>query len=252
MKNSMIDCHCHLEQNDYDKDRDEVIEKCRHQLKAVITCCAHPNDFDLTLQLVEKYRGFVFATASIHPIYIKEINEMQKNKFFDLLKKYRNNIIGIGETGLDFNIEEEEFREKQKELFIEFIELSEKLRLPIVIHARGAFKEAIEILENYNAKNVLMHFFSARDLLEKVIENDWYISVNTALLRSKKVNKIVRDMLLEKILTETDSPWLGLEGRNDPTTVKVVLEKIAEIKKINFDDADKITTQNAIKLFNLP
>jgi len=206
----------------------------------------------LTLQLVEKYRGFIFATASIHPIYIKEIDEKQKNGFFDLLKKNRNDVSGIGETGLDFNIEEEKFREKQKELFVEFIELSKDLSLPVIIHARGAFKEAIEILENHNVKNVLMHFFSAKDLLEKVTRNDWYISVNTALLRSKKITKIVRDMPLEKILTETDSPWLGLEGRNDPTAVKVVVEKIAEIKKMNFDDVDKITTQNATKLFNLP
>jgi TatD DNase family protein len=247
----MIDVHCHLSQPDYQSDRDQVIEKCKQQLKAVITCCAHPNELDSTLQLVEKYKGFVFATASIHPIYINEVDEGQKNEFFDLLKRYRNNIIGIGETGLDFNIEEEKLRGKQKELFIEFIELSKDLQLPIVIHARGAFKEAIEILENHNVKNVLMHFFSARELLEKVIKNDWYISVNTALLRSKKINKIVRDTPLEKILTETDSPWLGLEGRNDPTTVKVIVEKIAEIKKINFEDVDKITTQNAIKLFNL-
>ena len=148
--------------------------------------------------------------------------------------------------------EEEKFREKQKELFIEFIELSKDLQLPVVIHARGAFKEAIEILENRNVKNVLMHFFSARDLLERVIKNDWYISVNTALLRSKKLNKIVRDMPIERILTETDSPWLGLEGRNDPAAVKLVVEKIAEVKKMNFDDVDKITTQNATKLFNLP
>jgi len=248
----MIDVHCHLSQPDYQGDIDQVIEKCKQQLKAVITCCAHPNDFDLTLQLVEKYRGFIFATASIHPIYIKEIDEKQKNGFFDLLKKNRNDVSGIGETGLDFNIEEEKFREKQKELFVEFIELSKDLSLPVIIHARGAFKEAIEILENHNVKNVLMHFFSAKDLLEKVTRNDWYISVNTALLRSKKITKIVRDMPLEKILTETDSPWLGLEGRNDPTAIKVVVEKIAEIKKMNFDDVDKITTQNATKLFNLP
>ena len=248
----MIDVHCHLSQPDYQGDIDQVIEKCKQQLKAVITCCAHPKDFDLTLQLVEKYKGFVFATASIHPIYIKEIDEIQKNEFFDLLKKNRDNIIGIGETGLDFNIEEEKFREKQKELFIEFIELSKDLNLPVIIHARGAFKEAIEILENHDVKKVLMHFFSAKDLLEKVTKNDWYISVNTALLRSKKITKIVRDMPMEKILTETDSPWLGLEGRNDPAAVKVVVEKIAEVKKINFDDVDKITTQNATKLFNLP
>ena len=69
----MIDVHCHLEQKDYEKDRDEVIEKCKKELKAVITCCCHPEDFELTMELVEKYKNFVFATVSIHPEYIKEI-----------------------------------------------------------------------------------------------------------------------------------------------------------------------------------
>jgi TatD DNase family protein len=76
--------------------------------------------------------------------------------------------------------------------------------------------------------------------------------VNTTLLNSKKIKKIVRDLPIEKIMTETDSPWLGLNGtRNDPTSVKFVIERIAEIKKIDFREVDKITTQNAIEFFNL-
>ncbi len=69
----MIDVHCHLEQEDYSKDRDKVVEKCKKELKAVITCCVHPEDFDLTMDLVEQYKNFVFATTSIHPEFIKEI-----------------------------------------------------------------------------------------------------------------------------------------------------------------------------------
>jgi TatD DNase family protein len=248
----MIDCHAHLEQSEYNEDRNEIIEKCKKELKAVITCCAHPKDFNLTLQLAEKYKGFIFATVSIHPEYIKEISEEEKNEFFKKIKENREEIVGIGETGLDFVIEEAEWREKQKNLFLDFISLGKELNLPLVIHARKAFKEAIEILEEQKVKNVLLHFFSAKELLNEVIKNDWYISVNTTLLFSKKIKKIVRDMPLERILTETDSPWLGLEKkRNDPTSIKYVIEKIAEIKKMGFEEVDKITTENAIKFFNL-
>ncbi|MEM5829853.1 MAG: TatD family hydrolase [Candidatus Aenigmatarchaeota archaeon] len=247
----MIDVHCHLEQPDYNSDRDEVIEKCKRELKAIITSCAHPKDFELTMQLVEKHKGFVFATAGIHPEYIKEISEREKAEFFDLLRKNEDKLVGIGEIGLDFLIEEQEWREKQKELFYDFISLANELKKPLVIHARKAFAEAIEILEAQKAKNVLMHFFSAKELLKKVIENGWYISVNTTLLTSKKIKKIVRDMPLERILTETDSPWLGLEGRNDPSSIKLVIRKIAEIKKVGEEKIDKLTTENAIKFFGI-
>jgi TatD DNase family protein len=248
----MIDVHCHLEQKDYEKDRDEVIEKCKRELKAIITCCCHPDDFDLTLEMVEKYKNFVFATVSIHPEYIKEIEHLRVDDFLKRIEENKEKIVGIGETGLDFIIEESEWREKQKKLFIKFIDLAKSLNLPLVIHARKAFAEAIEILEKFGAKKVLMHFFTAKELLPKIIKNNWSISVNTTLLNSKKIKKIVRDLPIKKIMTETDSPWLGPNGkRNDPTSVKFVIERIAEIKKIDFEEADKITTQNAINFFNL-
>ncbi|MEM5766128.1 MAG: TatD family hydrolase [Candidatus Aenigmatarchaeota archaeon] len=248
----MIDVHCHLEQRDYDSDRDEVIEKCKQELKAVITSCARPKDLDLTMQLVEKHRGFVFATVGIHPQYIKKINEKEKEEFFEIVRKNKDKIVGIGEVGLDFLIEETEWREKQKELFSDFISLSNELKKPLIIHARKAFDEAIEILDAQKAKNVLMHFFSAKELLDRVIENGWYISVNTTLLTSKNIKKIVRDMPIERILTETDSPWLGSEGkRNDPRSIKLVIQRISEIKKVGLEEIDKLTTENAIKFFDL-
>ncbi len=248
----MIDVHCHLEQKDYEKDRDEVIKKCKEELKAVITCCCHPDDFDLTMSLVEKYKNFIFATVSIHPEYIKEINDEVVKNFLKKIEENKEKIVGIGETGLDFIIKEPEWQEKQKELFLKFILLAEDLKKPLVIHARKAFKEAIEILEKSKAKNVLMHFFTQRNLLPKIIENGWSITVNTTLLSSKDIKKIVRDLKIEKIMTETDSPWLGPQGqRNDPTKVKLVIGEIAKIKKMKIEEVDKITTQNAIDFFKL-
>jgi len=252
----MIDVHAHLETKDYDKDRDEVIEKCRQQLKAVITCCAHPKDFDLTLQMVEKHKGFVFATAGVHPEYIKEISEKEKDEFLEVVKQNKNKIVGIGETGLDFFwIKESEWQQKQKEWFIEFINFAKELKLPVVIHARNAYEEAIKILEQEDAEKVLMHMFGANQLTKRIIENDWFVSMNTIVLKSKKHKKVVRDTPLQKLLLETDAPWLAPEGfsskRNDPTAVKVVAEKIAEIKKMSFEEVCRVTTENARKFFSL-
>jgi len=249
----MIDCHCHLEQPDYARDREKVIERCKKELKAVITCCAHPKDFDLTLNLVKKYPGFIFATFSIHPEYVEKISQDEVERYFKLLKENEHFVCGIGETGLDFwEVEEVELRKRQEELFIKFIKLASELKKPLIVHARKAFDEAVEILQNFSVSKVLMHFFSARHLLKKVIDNGWLISVNTMVLRSKKIKKVVRDMPLERILLESDSPWLGSEGRNEPLAVKIVAEKIAEMKKIKIEDVDRITTKNSIEFFKLP
>jgi TatD DNase family protein len=251
----MIDTHCHLEQPDYNSDRDEVIKKCEEAgLKAIVTCCAHPNDFDLTMKIVEKHKGFVFATYSIHPEYIKEISEKRVKEYFNLLRNNSKKIIAIGETGLDFHwIKESDWRERQKELFIEHIKLARELVKPLVIHARDSFQEAIEILEQENAKQVQMHMFGAHHLLKRVIDNGWFISINTILLRSKKHKKIIRDAPLERILLETDAPWLSpTGGRNDPTSIKVVAEKVAEIKKISLDEVWLQCGRNALEFFKLP
>jgi len=247
----MIDVHCHLEQKDYEKDRDELIEKCKQKLKCLITCCTCLEDFDLTMEIVEKYKNFVFASVAIHPELIKKVKENEIDEFFNKVKENREKIVAIGETGLDFIIEEREWREKQKELFIKFIDLAKNLNLPLIIHARKAFAETIEILEKCRAKRVLMHFFTAKELLPKIIENGWSISVNTTLTKSKKIKKIVREIPIEKIMLETDSPWLGEGKRNDPLSVEIVAREISKIKNISFEKINEITDKNAIEFFNL-
>ncbi len=249
----MIDAHCHLESEDYQKDRDEVIGECKEELEAVITCCAHPQDFELTMQMVEKHKGFVFATVGIHPEFIKEVSEKEKDEFLEIIKQNKDKIRAIGEQGLDyFWIKESKWQEKQKELFVEFINFSKELNLPIVVHTRDAFEDAVKILEQEDAKQVLMHMFGAHHLLKRIVENNWYISLNTIILKSKKHKTIARDVPLENLLTETDSPWLDpLGGRNTPLNVKVVIERLSKIKEIPTGIIDKVTTNNAIRLFNL-
>jgi len=253
----MIDVHCHLEQEDYGKDRDEVIEKCKKELKAVITCCANPKDFDLTLRMVEKYKDFVFATASVHPIYIKEISEKEREEFLEKIKENKKRIVAIGENGLDYSwVKESEWREKQRLMFVEHIQLAKELRMPLVIHARDAYEETVKILEENDVKKAVMHMFGDNQLIKRIVENGWLVSMNAIVLKSKKHKKVVRDTPLEQLMLETDSPWLAPEGfgseRNDPTTIKIVAEKIAEIKKIDFEKVWRLCGMNAVDFFDLP
>ncbi len=258
----MIDTHCHLEQPDYDKDRNSILERYRQQLQAIIVSCAHPKHFELTMQIVKENKGFVFATASVHPEYVKEIDNGIIGNYFEAIKKNSENIVAIGETGLDYNwIKEVDWREKQKQLFLDSIALAKNLRLPVVIHSRDACEETINILEEQCVKSVQMHMFTDHHLLGRVIGNSWMISVNTLLLRSKSVGKIVRDCPLESLMLETDSPWLGVgdDGnikpkdlvRNEPTAVALVAKKIASIKKIHLEEVGEQTTKNTREFFKI-
>ncbi|MEM5798251.1 MAG: TatD family hydrolase [Candidatus Aenigmatarchaeota archaeon] len=250
----MIDVHCHLEQHDYDKDRDDVISKCKKAgLAAIITCCAHPSDFDLSIELVKKYRGFIFLTAALHPEYVKEFSEKQIDDFIERIILHKSDIVAIGETGLDFWwIKECEWQKRQEELFRQFIQLAKELKKPLVIHARDAYERTLQILEQEDARAVCLHMFGAAHLVKQVIENGWHVSLNTIIERSKKHRKVARDMPLNFIMLETDAPWLGPgKTRNDPTSIKRVAELIAEIKGIAFDGVWKACGENAKRFFQL-
>lgn len=252
----MIDCHCHLEQKDYDKDREKVIEKCKQELKALVTSCAHPKDFDLTLDIAKKHKSFIYCAIGIHPTYIKETNEQEIQETIEKIRKNQKEIVAIGETGLDYHwIKEKEWQKKQKILFEKLIVLAKELNKPLIIHSWDATPEVIEILEQQSmkGKKVLMHLLSNRKVLNKVIENDWFVSIGPGIRKSKDIRKIARDVPLNRILLETDSPWFAQENQKygTPLNVKIPLKKIAEIKKIKVAEVEKQTDLNAISFFNL-
>lgn len=251
----MIDVHCHLEQKDYDNDRDQVIERAREKgLKAIIICCANPGEFDKTLNIVRKYRGFIYATTSIHPEYVKNFDNNGVNKYFSRIKENIDLIVGIGETGLDYYwIKDPEWRVRQQELFRRHIRFAEKLGKPVVIHSRDSHSDIVEILEEENARHVHWHMFGAKEFLSRVIDNGWFVSLNAIVFKSKKYRKIARDVPLDRLMLETDAPWLALEKgvRNEPTTIIDVARKIAEIKKVSFEEIWVQAYRNAVKFYRL-
>ena len=248
----MIDVHCHLEQKDFDADRKETIKKCRNELKAVVTCCAHPRDFDQTMKMVRENPGFVYASVGIHPEYVKEIPKAEQESFMEKIRKNREHIIAIGETGLDYHwIKEDEWRNRQKGLFMEMIELSKDMDLPVVVHSRDAMADTVKILETCDAGRVLLHLFGAKDFMPVVIENKWNISIGPLIKQSKVHRKIARDMPIERIMLETDSPWFGFGSRSDPTHIKFAAEKIAEAKHMEFETVWNKCGDNAKKFFGI-
>ena len=250
----MIDSHCHLEWKDFDPDRDKVIGDCRKGgLKAIVTSCARLADLEKSLGIVKKHRGFVFMTAGLHPEFVKDISEKDVEGFMDFVKENEKGMVGIGECGLDYHwVKESRWQEKQKEMFKRILEFAEEVKKPVVVHSREASQDTIRILEDSGAK-ILWHMFTDRKVLPEVMGKEWMISINTLILRSKDVRKIARDMPLERILLETDSPWLGPEGkRNTPLSIRDVAEKIAEIKKLDFERVWEQGGKGAVNFFSLP
>ena len=250
----MIDVHCHLEQEDYNQDREEVIRELKKSLKAVITSCAHYNDLEKTMNIVKKYKGFVFCCLGLHPEYIKDLNDERKKDYIQQIINNKSKISAIGEIGLDyFWIKETEWQEKQKKMFIEFINLAKELDLPIVIHSRDAMNDTLNILEKEGmiGKKVMLHLFTDKDNLQRVITNKWSISIGPLIIKNKQLRKIARDCPLSQIMLETDSPWFGDGKRGLPTNTIKVCEKIAEIKKISKEEVERQTDENCLNFFEL-
>ncbi len=250
----MIDVHCHLEQKDYDEDLNEVVERARNSgLKGIITSCGNPNDFEKSLEIIRRHKNFVFLTASIHPIHVPEFKDEEIESYLKTLEKNRFNLVGVGETGLDYYwIKDEKERERQKDVFYMHIELAKKLKLPVVVHSRDSHDDVASILENSGYDRVVWHFFGAKEKVEWFIEHEYMASFNTLLLRSKAHKKIVKRLPLEQILLETDAPWLGFGKRNEPSSIRTVAERIAEIKKLDVEAVWEECGKNAIRFFQLP
>ena len=272
----MIDVHCHLEQKEFDKDLDKVVENCKKaDLKAVVTSCANPKDLQKTLEMASKYNGFVFSSVGLHPEYIKEFSQKTVDEYLEKIKENRDKIVAVGEVGLDFYwVKEANWQEKQKEQFAELIRFSKEIKKPLVVHCRDAFEDTMKILEKEDAKQALLHMFGGKDFIQKIAENKWLLSINYLVTRSKTYRKIARDTPLENICLETDAPWNGVQKpieqvtlsdivfrkheelkiaslRCDPTVIKLTAGKIAEIKNIPLESLWKACGENAERFFNL-
>lgn len=252
----MIDSHCHLEQDAYKNDLDKVIELCKKEgLKAIVSSCTHPKDLDRSLEIVDKYPNYVFLCAAIHPEYVKEIKPKQMDEYFDRLKENKDKLVAVGETGVDFFwVKESNWQEKQKELFIQHIELAKELKLPLVIHTRDAWEESLKILEQEDVKKAVLHMWGSKNKnhLKRIVENNYFVSVGPLIAKSKERQKMVRDLPLENLMLETDSPWFGEDGeRGLPTNVKIPCEKIAEINEVEEKRVNDFTDLNTKKFFSL-
>jgi len=247
----MIDIHAHLCFGDYDRDMGQIIAKCREELAAVVVSSARYDEGLKALALAQKYRHFIFPTLGYHPTEGDE-----PEKIMQLIKANAEKIVGVGEAGLDHHWEKDsEKRKRQKEIFLQFIDLAKKLKKPLVIHSWDAESACFGMVKDADMKAIFHCFSGPRELAKEIVARGFYISISTMVLFSKNIRKIAKDTPLGRLLLETDSPFLSpnkeQDPRNYPWNIKLSAAKIAELKGIKSDDVLLKAKENAVRLFRL-
>jgi TatD DNase family protein len=252
-----IDTHCHLDFSEFEQDRKQIIENANKQgVRYIINIGTSVSSSLKSVEISKQYEC-VFSTVGIHPTEIENISISDIEKINELVKNTK--IAGIGEVGLDFHYSRKS-EDKQKEFLIYQIEIAEKHKIPLVIHQREAEKEIKEILENRNLpERIVFHCVSGdQEMLDWCMKKGFYISFTGIVTFPKAINvhNMAKLVPLDRFFIETDAPFLApvpFRGkRNEPSHVRFVLEKIAQIKQMDKEKLEDIIFNNSIKFFNIP
>lgn len=252
---SLIDSHCHLYYEPYINDIQLTINECqKYNVKKMLSISVDIETSIANINIAKKYPE-IYCAVGIHPNSTLNMAEKELEKFENLINKTKK-IIGIGETGLDYY--RQHSKENQCLFFTRQIELAIKYNMPIIVHTREAEIDTYNILKKFSDKNlkIIIHCFSGSDkFAHKCIEMGCYISFsgNITFKNADNLRKICKMIDLNKILIETDSPYLSpvpFRGKkNHPSNVRFVCEKIAQIKEIEFSEVSRITTKNFNEIF---
>mgnify|MGYP000595344336 CR=1 FL=1 len=252
----MIDSHCHLDHEPLLGDLDNVLLRSKNiGITKLLTISTSLESFSRVKEIVNK-DDMIYGTIGIHP-HEADKNEVSSKFIVDNLKENRK-IIGIGETGLDFYYDNCD-RKKQLDSFRIHIEASLETKVPLIIHSRDAEDETFEILDEFKNNNlkILMHCFTgSKEFAKKLLNFNTFFSASGIITfkNSSELQETFKFIPLEKLLIETDSPFLAPEPlrgkKNEPSYVKYTAEKLANIKNISNKELVTATTTNFHNLFN--
>ena len=253
----IIDSHCHLDYEPMCSDLDAVIKRAKEsQVKFILTISVTDAKYNNILNIVKKFSN-VYGTYGIHPHEAKNHKKLNKDTILKKISMSKK-IIGIGESGLDFYYNHSDQNDQIK-LFEEHIKASIQSKLPIVVHSRNAEELTYDILSKYSKKDnlkILMHCFTgSKKFAEKLLELNAYFSASGIITfkKNEKLKETFKTIPLNKILIETDAPYLSPEpirGKsNEPSNLIHTAKYLANLKEIDFEDISSKTSNNFFKLF---
>ena len=251
----MIDSHCHLDHEPLAENLSQVILRSKNiGLDKILTISTTTSSFSKIVDIVN-FDPMIYGTFGIHP-HETNLEFVKKETIVKNIKSNKK-IIGVGETGLDFYYNNSN-KVNQINSFENHINASIDLNVPIIVHSRNAELETFEILDKYKKENlkILMHCFTGTsNFAEKLMKFNTYFSASGIITfkNSTDLQKTFKIIPEDKLLVETDSPFLTpmpMRGKkNEPSYIKYTLEKLAELKNLNIENLDNITTNNFNKLF---
>ena len=249
-----FDSHAHYNDEKFNQDKDNVLKEIYNQDITRLVCAGYNYQSSVSAIEISKENDWIYTTIGISPNDVEDLAKVDSLQ--ELLKEKK--IVAIGEIGLDYYWNKEN-KDIQKELFIKQIELANKYNLPIVIHTRDAAIDTIDILKNHpcNKKGVFHCCPLNQELIKEGLKLGFYISFSGNItFKNAKSDACIELVPLDRILIETDSPYLAPEPlrgtRNDSRNVKLVAQKIASVKNLSLEEVAKITYDNANRIFNLP
>jgi len=291
MPPKLFDTHTHFNFNAFKDDWEETIERTLKENVWFVNVGAEAKTSRRAVDIAQKYPAGVYAAVGLHPIHTfdyayKDTSRLRQNpnrlrraraeefnkKYYAQLAASSEKVVAIGETGLDYfhikdfsSPQQKKLKNRQKEAFAAQIELAAELNKPIIIHCRhlknyDAYKDVLNILESNKNKlsktSDVAHFFAAdQKLAKKFLDLGFMLGFNGVITFTENYDEVVKFVPLDKIVLETDAPWLTpvpYRGkRNESIYVREVARKIAEIKKVDFEEATEVTTNNALEVFNI-
>jgi TatD DNase family protein len=256
----LVDSHCHLDFPDFAEELDDVVTRARSSgVERMVTICTRLDRLDRVLAIAERYDD-VWAAAGTHPHEAGQAGDVTVDTLVDVAA--RPKIVGIGETGLDYFYDHSP-RDRQQESFRIHMRAARRTGLPLIVHTRDADPDTIRLIaeeRDWGAdgplRGVIHCFSSGRELAEKAVEMGFYVSLSGILTfkRSDEIRATVADLPLDRLLVETDAPYLApvpkRGKRNEPAFVAHTAACLAEVKGVSVDEVARITTRNFFTLFD--
>ncbi|MBS5788789.1 MAG: TatD family hydrolase [Clostridioides difficile] len=254
----LFDSHAHLNDERFDEDRDELINSLKEKsVDLVVNPGADIETSKSAVELSKKY-DFIYAAVGVHPHDVSDLDDTAIDTLRNLAIE-NNKVVAIGEIGLDYYYDYSP-RDSQKEWFKKQILLANELKLPIIIHDRDAHADTFDIIKEYKSDEIgcVLHCYSGSvELAREYIKLGCYISIpgTVTFKNSRKVREVAREIPLDRLFIETDSPYMAPEPhrgkRNDPSLVAFVADKIAQEKGISYEEVCDKTKENAKKFFKI-
>lgn len=247
--NSLTDTHFHLSIND---DIENILKRAKENnvYNFIISGC-ELKGIEESLEIIKKYPN-IYLTIGLHPDEIKDYDD-NTISYLETLIISNKNIIGIGEIGLDY-YHNKDNKEEQKKMFIDQLELANKLDLPVVIHSRNATEDTYNILKKYNLKTTIHCFTGSLETAKLYIKQGYLLGIGGVLTyKNTNLKETIKEIPLENIVLETDSPYLSpvpFRGElNEPKNISIIADAICSIKNISMSELIKITNNNIVNQY---